>query len=221
MGGDQTRTWAPLSWLALEATESENRSTDPELLVATVLHKKMQCCSRTVRLRGVVIQSVMMQGCPNRNRTTSSSSRWLQRQRNDAYSKGSHLSRAYWKLEQVDKKHGLFRRLPKGGSAVIDLGCAPGGWAEYASKKLRLASGDVIAGIDLLPMPVHIAGLEFILGNVTDPEARQNLLVACREVPVRIVLRYSMCFCECTLITKLISLAVGRGWLPFDAWVVA
>ena len=57
-----------------------------------------------------------------------SSQRWLTRQLNDPFvaeakSRGFR-SRAALKLEQIDDRY----KLLKPGMAVVDLGCAPGGW---------------------------------------------------------------------------------------------
>jgi len=67
--------------------------------------------------------------------TTGSSKAWLQRQRNDAWNKGDHRSRAYYKLEQMDAKHAVLAPRPY-RRVILDLGCAPGGWAEYAAQFL-------------------------------------------------------------------------------------
>lgn len=82
-----------------------------------------------------------------------SSTLWLQRQLNDPYvmraKQEGWRSRAAFKLIEVDSKY----RLLKPGQTVIDLGCAPGGWCQYAARKVH-ASGrrGVVVGIDLLPV---------------------------------------------------------------------
>jgi len=68
--------------------------------------------------------------------TTGSSKSWLQRQRNDAWNKGDHRSRAYYKLEQMDAKHAVLSPRPY-QRVILDLGCSPGGWAEYAAQFLH------------------------------------------------------------------------------------
>jgi len=68
--------------------------------------------------------------------TTGSSKSWLQRQRNDAWNKGDHRSRAYHKLEQMDAKHAILSPRPY-QRIILDLGCSPGGWAEYAAQFLH------------------------------------------------------------------------------------
>ena len=78
---------------------------------------------------------------------TASSTRWLERQLNDPYVKQAkaegYRSRAAFKLIELDEKFGLIR----GAKRVVDLGIAPGGWAQIVRK---LAPKAGIVGIDLL-----------------------------------------------------------------------
>ena len=75
----------------------------------------------------------------------NSSTRWLQRQLNDPYvdkaEKMGYRGRAAFKLEEMDEKLGLLKK----GMTVIDLGAAPGGWCQVATKK-----GCKVVAIDLL-----------------------------------------------------------------------
>jgi 23S rRNA (uridine2552-2'-O)-methyltransferase len=77
------------------------------------------------------------------------STRWLERQLNDPYVKRAHAegyrSRAAFKLIELDEKFGFLR----GKKTVLDLGVAPGGWAQVVRKRLPKAK---VAGIDLLPV---------------------------------------------------------------------
>jgi 23S rRNA (uridine2552-2'-O)-methyltransferase len=56
--------------------------------------------------------------------------------------KESLLSRAYFKLEEMDARHHLLHA----GDRVLDLGCAPGSWLQYIAKRVG-ASGHVV-GVD-------------------------------------------------------------------------
>lgn len=80
---------------------------------------------------------------------TASSARWLTRQINDPYVKRArdegYRSRAAYKLAELDERFALL----KGVKAVVDLGIAPGGWAQIVAKR---APGAAIVGIDLLPV---------------------------------------------------------------------
>lgn len=79
---------------------------------------------------------------------TASSTRWLQRQLNDPYVRQAKAagwrSRAAFKLSELDDKFALL----KNARRVVDLGIAPGGWAQVVRKKAPRAA---IVGIDLLP----------------------------------------------------------------------
>ena len=80
---------------------------------------------------------------------TASSARWLTRQLNDPYVKRAkdegYRSRAAFKLAELDDRFALL----KGVKAVIDLGIAPGGWAQIVAQRAPAAA---IVGIDLLPV---------------------------------------------------------------------
>lgn len=56
------------------------------------------------------------------------------------------LSRAAYKLEELDRRYRLLRR----GAKVLDLGCWPGGWSQVALRKVG-REGRVV-GIDLKPV---------------------------------------------------------------------
>lgn len=94
-----------------------------------------------------------------------SSTLWLQRQLNDPYVKRAqadgYRGRAAYKILELDDK---FRFLVP-GARVVDLGCAPGGWCQVATKRVN-AIGDragkrqgTILGIDLQQVE-PIAGCE-------------------------------------------------------------
>ncbi|MGH6893304.1 MAG: RlmE family RNA methyltransferase [Dongiaceae bacterium] len=92
------------------------------------------------------------------NRSVSSK-RWLERQLNDPYvaeaKKQGYRSRAAFKLLQIDDKFHIL----KPGARVVDLGAAPGGWAQVAID--RVGERGHVVGIDLLPMD-SIPGADLI-----------------------------------------------------------
>ena len=108
-------------------------------------------------------------------RRTGSSNRWRQRQERDVYvdqaNRDGWRSRAVFKLEQINAKD----RVLKPGAVCVDLGAAPGSWSQLAAQLVR-PNGRVIA-VDLLDMP-PIPGVEFLLGDFTEPET----LAALREL---------------------------------------
>ncbi|MGH8501733.1 MAG: RlmE family RNA methyltransferase [Gammaproteobacteria bacterium] len=84
-----------------------------------------------------------------------------------AYEQGWR-SRAVYKLEELDKRDHLFRP----GMTVLDLGAAPGGWSQYAARRVG-ETGKVIA-LDMLPMQ-PLAGVEFVQADFRDESVLQQL----------------------------------------------
>ena len=102
---------------------------------------------------------------------TVSSQRWLQRQLNDPYvaeaKKRGYRSRAAFKLLQLDDQFGFL----KPGARVVDLGAAPGGWAQVAVERTRAERGaGVVVGIDLAPVE-PIAGATVLAKDFYDDDA--------------------------------------------------
>ncbi len=102
---------------------------------------------------------------------------WLQRQLNDPYvmraKEEGWRSRAAFKLIEIDQKH----RMLKHGQIIVDLGAAPGGWSQYAAKKVGSVSGKggKVIGIDLLPIE-PIAGVTLAEMDFTEEDAPARLL---------------------------------------------
>ena len=69
--------------------------------------------------------------------------------------KQGYRSRAAFKLIQIDKKENILKK----NLNIIDLGCAPGGWSQVASERLK-GTGSIV-GIDILNMP-RLKDVEFI-----------------------------------------------------------
>ena len=109
---------------------------------------------------------------------STSSKGWLQRQARDPYVKAAksnqYRARSAFKLIQLDQKYKLLRK----GYTVIDCGCSPGGWTQYAVEKAVRKNGDgsgMVIGIDLLPMD-PIKNAHFIQGDFTRPGVRKKVL---------------------------------------------
>src|SRR4051794_28986780 len=100
-------------------------------------------------------------------RRKPSSTEWLNRQLNDPYGAEAHRlgykSRAAFKLIQLDERFHLL----KPGMRIVDLGCAPGGWAQIAAR--RVGAQGRIVGIDLLPTE-PIEGATLLTGDFRDPD---------------------------------------------------
>jgi len=103
---------------------------------------------------------------------TKSSKRWLQEHFDDVYVKKAHAegyrSRAVYKLKEVDDKESLLHP----GMTVVDLGAAPGGWAQYVSEKLQ-GRGFIVA-LDVLAMD-SLPDINFIQGDFRDDDVLQKL----------------------------------------------
>ncbi len=108
-------------------------------------------------------------------RRSMSSKLWLERQLNDPYVAAARRegwrSRAVYKLIELDERFHLL----KPGQKIVDLGAAPGGWAQYAAKKVGSTTGQgKVVGIDLLDIE-PIAGVEFTVMDFLDPDAPARL----------------------------------------------
>ena len=80
---------------------------------------------------------------------------WYKTRKKDPFyikaKKNDIISRAYYKLEEIDKKHNLFKNDKK----ILDVGCSPGGWTQYILNK---NPKNKIVGIDILPTVKQIEG---------------------------------------------------------------
>lgn len=114
---------------------------------------------------------------------------WLHDHINDPYvklaQKEGYRARAVYKLKEVDESEKLIRP----GQIIVDLGCAPGSWSQYARNKLAGKEGGgisgTIIGLDMLPME-PIADVHFIQGDFREQEALDQLevLLGGRKVDV-------------------------------------
>ena len=111
---------------------------------------------------------------------SQSSQRWLARQRRDGFAKAARregrVSRAYFKLAQLDERF----RLVRAPHWVLELGAAPGGWTQYLQE--RVTQGRIIA-VDLLPLAVSGARLVPITRRFGEAEANRRIEAALAEAP--------------------------------------
>tara|TARA_B100000575_G_C22896195_1_gene521269 strand:+ start:110 stop:709 length:600 start_codon:yes stop_codon:yes gene_type:complete len=74
---------------------------------------------------------------------------WYKNRKSDHFylkaKKNSLISRAYYKLEEIDKKKSIFKEK----DTVLDIGCCPGGWSQYV---LNQNFNRKVIGIDILTM---------------------------------------------------------------------
>ena len=92
------------------------------------------------------------------------SKNWINRQRRDIYVRQSKIhgyrSRSAYKLQEIDEKF----KILKNSIFLIDLGAAPGGWSQYAAKKVK--NGKILS-IDLIKME-NIDNTIQIIGDFTE-----------------------------------------------------
>jgi len=88
--------------------------------------------------------------------------------------KEGFLARAVYKLEELDDQFKLF----KPGQRVLDLGCAPGSWLQYARSKV--GEQGVLVGLDREPLRSKVAGARIEVGDVLtiDPAVLRGELPA-------------------------------------------
>jgi 23S rRNA (uridine2552-2'-O)-methyltransferase len=82
------------------------------------------------------------------------------------------VARSVFKLEEIDQKHHLLRR----GGRVLDLGCKPGSWLQYAGS--IVGPEGALVGIDRTPLEKPIPGARLLVGDVfavTPEELRGEL----------------------------------------------
>jgi len=103
---------------------------------------------------------------------SKSSSAWLKRHVNDPYvhraKAHGYRSRAAYKLIEIADRGGLARP----GDVVVDLGAAPGGWAQVLAERVG-RSGRVIA-VDLLEI-APIPGVTIVRGDFREETVLQRL----------------------------------------------
>ncbi|KAM7221293.1 hypothetical protein V8F06_003261, partial [Rhypophila decipiens] len=103
-----------------------------------------------------------------RNASSSSNSRWKQRQGNDYFAREARVqglkSRAAFKLLEMDTKYKLFKK--SSGQMVVDLGFAPGSWSQVALERTK--PDGYVLGIDLIPAQPP-KGMNTIQGNFLSP----------------------------------------------------
>ncbi|MBU6318533.1 MAG: RlmE family RNA methyltransferase [Alphaproteobacteria bacterium] len=113
-----------------------------------------------------------------RKQLGKSSRQWVERQLNDPYVRraieAGYRARAAYKLLEIDEKFSVFRR----GVRVVDLGCAPGGWAQVALEK----GAQAIVGVDLLPVE-PLGDAVFFQGDMTEPGMPDRLMAALGAAP--------------------------------------
>ena len=80
--------------------------------------------------------------------------------------KNGYAARSVYKIEEIDNKYRIIRT----GNKVLDLGCSPGSWLQYASRKVG-NTGQVL-GVDLQPvkisLPSHVKVIQADIFEITN-----------------------------------------------------
>lgn len=103
---------------------------------------------------------------------TKSSKRWLKERFRDCYVRLAYekklRSRAWFKLEEIDKSENLIRK----GMCILDLGSSPGSWSMYAKNKV--GNMGTVVSCDILSMKL-INGVCFFKGDLRKISYRELL----------------------------------------------
>lgn len=115
----------------------------------------------------------------------SSSQRWLNEHFKDPYvkraKKEGFRSRSAYKLLEIQEK----TKLIKPGMVIVDLGAAPGGWSQIASRLVG-TTGKVYA-LDILPMET-LTPVEFLQGDFREESVIKQLLQRIQSKPIDLVI---------------------------------
>jgi 23S rRNA (uridine2552-2'-O)-methyltransferase len=116
---------------------------------------------------------------------SKSSQQWMQEHFQDEYVKKAqamgYRSRAVFKLIEIQEKD----KIIKPGINIVDLGAAPGGWSEYASK--IVGKRNKVIALDLLAID-PIDGVDFIQGDFREDEVLEQLYKVLDGEPVHLLL---------------------------------
>lgn len=116
---------------------------------------------------------------------TPSSKQWLKEHFDDVWvrkaQEDGYRSRAAYKLLEINQKD----RLLKPGMVVVDLGAAPGGWAQIAERLVK--PGGLVLASDILDME-PVGGVDFIKGDFTEEACFTQILTALGGRPVDLVM---------------------------------
>jgi 23S rRNA (uridine2552-2'-O)-methyltransferase len=79
--------------------------------------------------------------------------------------KDNFAARSVYKLQEIQKKYRILKR----GARVLDLGCAPGSWLQFAAQ--TTGPDGRLVGIDLTPVTIALPDpVTVITGDVADIE---------------------------------------------------
>lgn len=81
----------------------------------------------------------------------------------------AYVARSVYKLDEIDRRFQLLRE----GSRVLDLGCRPGSWLQYAAR--IVGPRGALVGIDRTPLELPIPQARLLVGDVFAVSAAELL----------------------------------------------
>ena len=127
---------------------------------------------------------------PSPKKKHRSNPAWIKRHVTDPFVKRSvqegYRSRAAYKLTEIAEAGRLLRP----GMTVVDLGAAPGSWAQVVRRRLTAADGSLrgrIIALDILPLD-PIPDVSFIQGDFREEAVEQQLGALLADADVDVVL---------------------------------
>lgn len=101
--------------------------------------------ARRNRLLHLAPARTLVQGAAVKNRSDHRQDHYFHKAKREGFA-----ARSIYKLEEIDRKHRILRK----GQRVLDLGCAPGSWLQYAAGVIGPTGR--LFGIDLKPVQVGL-----------------------------------------------------------------
>ena len=95
--------------------------------------------------------------------------------------KEGFAARSVYKLEEADKKY----RLLKKGDKVLDIGCQPGSWSQYAAK--AVGTSGMVVGVDIQKGNRSIQGgakVKILCGDIQQDETIKAVIEICEAFDV-------------------------------------
>lgn len=98
--------------------------------------------------------------------------------------KEGYKARSIFKLEEIDQKYSIF---DKNVRTVLDIGCAPGSWLQYAHDKLSqtragkqvaLPQDRIVIGFDIKDVDLQLPGLYTYNQDIQDIPAVEKILAS-------------------------------------------
>jgi 23S rRNA (uridine2552-2'-O)-methyltransferase len=85
-----------------------------------------------------------------------------------AAKKSHYAARSIYKLEEINERFKIFKK----GQRVLDLGCRPGSWLQFASEKVG-PKGRVV-GLDRTPLDIEVAeNVSTLVGDILAMDAAE------------------------------------------------